>query len=156
MHGPFSQGNIYKTFTLLRRSAFWQFLFRWIYYCHSKGQLISKCIFGIFKSPKKHMIKFDFTTMVPQVELFLFIFWENWRHQKDISKLTSTGMKLAKRTSVYCRGSIGEYLMKIPSEMFWPSCLLPVSRLVYTIHLMTITSDSSHEINNFPPKEWLS
>ena len=25
--------------------------------------------------------------MVPQVELFSFIFWENWRHQKDISKL---------------------------------------------------------------------
>ena len=32
--------------------------------------------------------KFDFTTMVPQVELFSFVFWENWRHQKDISKLT--------------------------------------------------------------------
>ena len=26
--------------------------------------------------------------MVTQVELFSFIFWENWRHQKDISKLT--------------------------------------------------------------------
>ena len=26
--------------------------------------------------------------MVPQVKLFSFIFWENWRHQKDISKLT--------------------------------------------------------------------
>ena len=26
--------------------------------------------------------------MVPQVELFSFVFWENWRHQKDISKLT--------------------------------------------------------------------
>ena len=25
--------------------------------------------------------------MVPQVELYLFVFWENWRHQKDISKL---------------------------------------------------------------------
>ena len=24
--------------------------------------------------------------MVPQVELFLFVFWENWRHQKDILK----------------------------------------------------------------------
>ena len=26
--------------------------------------------------------------MVPQVELFSIAFWENWRHQKDISKLT--------------------------------------------------------------------
>ena len=29
-----------------------------------KGQLISKCIFGIFNSPKKRSKKFDFTTMV--------------------------------------------------------------------------------------------
>ena len=52
-----------------------------------KGQLISKCLFSIFNSSKKQMIKFDFTTMVPQVKLFSFIFWENWKHQKDISKL---------------------------------------------------------------------
>ena len=32
--------------------------------------------------------KFDFTTMVPQVELFSFVLWENVRKQKDISKLT--------------------------------------------------------------------
>ena len=54
----------------------------------TKGQLISKCLFGIFNSPKKRTKKFDFTTMVPQVELFSFVFWENSRYQKDISKLT--------------------------------------------------------------------
>ena len=48
-----------------------------------KVQLISKCLFGIFNSPKKWTKKFDSTTMVPQVELFSFIFWENWRHKKD-------------------------------------------------------------------------
>ena len=53
-----------------------------------KGQLISKFLFGFFNSPKKQMKKFDFTTMVPQIELFLFVFWEKWRHQKDILKLT--------------------------------------------------------------------
>ena len=42
-----------------------------------KGQLISKCLLVIFNSPKKRTKKFDFTTMVPQVELFLFVFWEN-------------------------------------------------------------------------------
>ena len=42
-----------------------------------KGQLISKCLFGVFNSPKKQTKKFDFTTMVTQVELFLFVFWEN-------------------------------------------------------------------------------
>ena len=39
-----------------------------------KGQLISKCLFGIFNSPKKERKEIDFTTMVPQVELFLFVF----------------------------------------------------------------------------------
>ena len=43
----------------------------------TKGQLISKCLFGVFNSPKKRTKKFDFTTMVPQVELFSFILWEN-------------------------------------------------------------------------------
>ena len=32
--------------------------------------------------------KFDFTTMLPQVKLFSLVFWENWRHQKYILKLT--------------------------------------------------------------------
>ena len=42
-----------------------------------KGQLISECLFGIFNSPKKRTKQFDFTTLAPQVELFLFVFWEN-------------------------------------------------------------------------------
>ena len=42
-----------------------------------KGHLISKCLFGIFNSPKKGTKTFDFTTMAPQVEMFLFVFWEN-------------------------------------------------------------------------------
>ena len=29
----------------------------------TKGQLISKCLFGIFNSPKKRMKKFDFTNV---------------------------------------------------------------------------------------------
>ena len=54
----------------------------------AKGQLISKCLFGIFNSPKKRTKKFNFTTILPQVKLFSLVFWENWRHQKDILKLT--------------------------------------------------------------------
>ena len=54
----------------------------------SKRQLISKCLLDIFNSPKKGTKKIKFTTMVPQVELFSFVFWENSRQQKDISKLT--------------------------------------------------------------------
>ena len=53
-----------------------------------KGQLISTCLFGIFNSSKKRTKKFNFTNMVRQVELILFFFWENWRHQKYIFELT--------------------------------------------------------------------
>ena len=44
--------------------------------CEAKGQLISKCLFGIFNSPKKRTKKFNFTTKIPQVDLFSFLFWE--------------------------------------------------------------------------------
>ena len=46
-----------------------------------KGQLISKGLFGILNSSKKRTEK-NSTTMIPQVELFLFVLWKNWRHQK--------------------------------------------------------------------------
>ena len=52
----------------------------------SKGQLISKCHVFLVSSilPKNEHKKINFTTMVPQVELFSFIFW----HQKDILTLS--------------------------------------------------------------------
>ena len=55
----------------------------------------SKGLFTIFNYPKKLAKKVDFTTVwyVPQVELFSFDFWENWRHQRDISKLTDIFLK---------------------------------------------------------------
>ena len=34
------------------------------------------------------MKEFDFTTMIPQVDLFSFVFWEKQKTKKDISKLT--------------------------------------------------------------------
>ena len=62
-----------------------------LYLCTSKdllpkGQSISKCFFGMFNSPKKRTKKFDFTTNVPQVELFLFVLWENWRMKMKKTK----------------------------------------------------------------------
>ena len=79
--------------TLCSTYVCWKFVFIKQVTAHhtknqAKGQFISKCLFGIFNSPKKRMKKFNFTTMVPQVDLFSFMFWENRRHQKDISKLT--------------------------------------------------------------------
>ena len=48
----------------------------------AKGQLISKGPFGILNSPKKRTKKFDFTTMIPQVDLFSFVFWEKLKTPK--------------------------------------------------------------------------
>ena len=41
----------------------------------AKGQLISKGLFGILNSPKKRRKEFNFITMIPQVDLFSFVFW---------------------------------------------------------------------------------
>ena len=43
---------------------------------YSKSLLISKGLFGILNSPKKRTKKIDFTTMIPQVDVFSFVFWE--------------------------------------------------------------------------------
>ena len=51
----------------------------------SKGQEMSFCYPQFSQKTNKW---FNFTTMVPQVELFSFVFWENWRHLKEVSKLT--------------------------------------------------------------------
>ena len=48
-----------------------------VYLCHHvKGPFISKCLFGIFNSLEKRTKKFNFTAaMIPQVQLFSFVFW---------------------------------------------------------------------------------
>ena len=42
----------------------------------------------ILNSSKKLTKKFDPTTMIPQVELFSFVFWKKWGYQKVLLKLT--------------------------------------------------------------------
>ena len=44
--------TVHAVVTAVQRGAFCQFLFRRIYYCHSKGHLISKAIYGLLTSPK--------------------------------------------------------------------------------------------------------
>ena len=43
--------------------------------CKTKGQTKSKWFFQTDVSSKK-LTKFDFTTMIPQVDLFLYVFWK--------------------------------------------------------------------------------
>ena len=47
-----------------------------------KGQLISKVLFGILNSPWKQTIFFYFTTMIPQVNFVLSVFWEKLKKSK--------------------------------------------------------------------------
>ena len=39
-------------------------------------------MFGILNSPKNRGEKFDFTTMIPQIDLFSFVFWEKLKTPK--------------------------------------------------------------------------
>jgi hypothetical protein len=54
-----------------------------------KGQLISKGLFSILNSSKNRTKKFDSTTMISKVDMFSFVFLEEFEDtKKDISKLT--------------------------------------------------------------------
>ena len=58
-------------------------------FCRKNGLVMQNEELKADVSSKKQTNKFDFTTMIPQVDLFLFVFsGRNWRHQKDISKKT--------------------------------------------------------------------
>ena len=48
----------------------------------TKGQIISKANYGILISSKKRTNKFDFTTMIPHVDLFSFVFWRKLKTPK--------------------------------------------------------------------------
>ena len=53
----------------------------------AKGQLISKGVFGILNSLKKWTKKLNFTTMIPQVHLFLFVFVKKLKTPKRHFKI---------------------------------------------------------------------
>ena len=48
-----------------------------------KGQLISKCLFGVFNSSKKmnEKIRLNYYDTSGRI-VFVRFFWKNWRHQK--------------------------------------------------------------------------
>ena len=54
---------------------------------HTKGQLISKWFLGSSISSKKRTNKFDFTTMIPQVDLFSFVFWRKSTTSKNLFEI---------------------------------------------------------------------
>ena len=63
---------------ILRDLKFW--LLAYFKFCWTHTSLFLQiCLLGIFNSPKKRMKKSDFTTMVPQVKLFLFVCRASWK-----------------------------------------------------------------------------
>ena len=52
------------------------------YFILSKGQTKLKWFFQADVSSKKRMNTFDFTTMIPQVDLFSFVFWKKFKTPK--------------------------------------------------------------------------
>ena len=57
------------------------------HYTKPKGQIISKANYGILNSSKKRTIKFYFTSMIPQVDLFSFVFWRKLKTPKRLSEI---------------------------------------------------------------------
>ena len=47
-----------------------------------KSQLISKGLFSILNFSKKRTKKFDLPIMIPQIDVFLFVFWKNLKTPK--------------------------------------------------------------------------
>ena len=71
--------KLIKFQAIIRQDMNWHFFLMLV---SSKGQLISKCIFGVFNFSKKRTKKFDLTTMIPQGDLFSFKFWKNLQTTK--------------------------------------------------------------------------
>ena len=54
----------------------------------AKGQLISKCLFGVFNFSQKTNDEIQLYCYDTTGRLVFVLFGGNWRHQKEISKLT--------------------------------------------------------------------
>ena len=67
-------------------------------------------------SNKMNKKKFDFTTIVPP-QVFLYLFWENLRHQKDISKLTYLYPEILK--VILCNRYSYYYLVQMREKRVW-------------------------------------
>ena len=70
----FSSRLILRNPSTVHRDAFCKFPFRWIYYCHSKGQLISKCPFSFIVWTKLSMLFLNFCP-----EIFCTFLGASWK-----------------------------------------------------------------------------
>ena len=79
-----------------------------------KGQLISKGVLMSSISSKKRTKEFDFTAMIPKIDLFSFVFWRKSKTPKNhfeiigpladhklLSRLTHLYNKIGQKTTKY-------------------------------------------------------
>ena len=85
----------------------------------SKDKSIQKGLFVILNSSKKQTKKIDLsTTLKPQVNLFLFIFWKNLKTSKDISKLTYTFRFKSYRPTIFRESLVPMVMPKFLNRAF--------------------------------------
>ena len=60
---------------------------------HTKGQLISKRLFGILNSSKQRTRKFDLTSMIHQVDFFSFVFGDTTKKMEEIQNVITIESK---------------------------------------------------------------
>ena len=79
-----------KQFSIIKQFTIGKNDFRRNIHVISKGQLISKCLFGVFNFFQKmnESIQLYYDAWCLRSTCFCPFFWRNWRRQKDMSKLT--------------------------------------------------------------------
>ena len=155
--------SIWKSLGKTNPCALDQYMIKMYLKTSTKGQLISKCLSGIFNYPKKRTKNFNFTTMVLQVELFSFVFWENWRNQKDISKLTDLYwehsvvpellffllVKGFQCCNVFCRAFSKLHHKNVPKKSIWEHSVVP-ELLFFLYHWKVFNVITFFSVEPFP------
>ena len=78
----------------------------------SKSQLILKCYFGIFNSPKNEQKK-----EIPLVKFLFFAFWVNWRHQSHFE--INWPLDDPYKNVLFIRLNIGIFTFSLISRVQW-------------------------------------
>ena len=104
---------------------------RWTY----KGQTKSKWFFQADVSSKKRTRN---STMIPQVHLFLFVFWKKLKTPKDISKLTDLYLQFNMQYTLW-------------NGVFWLSCKGQEMDFIFIcLRFMIMHKNSSHPLDHLP------
>ena len=104
----------------------------------TKGQTKSKWFFQADVSSKKPTNEFDFNTVIPLVNLFLFVFWKKLKTPKDISKLTDLYLQFNMQYTLW-------------NGVFWLLCKgQEIDFIFICLRFMIMHKNSSHPLDHLP------